>query len=412
VIASLGQPGSTHINFRDSKLTRILQPSLSGNARMAVICCATPSELYLEETRSTLQFASRAKLVKTKPQVNEVLDDSSLIKRLQRELAEARKFGVGKVKQQQMQNLTEEAQNAARAAEERLQRLKACFLKAGILPTSFLTNEKKSRRSEEFLAVPFKPLFIKTLTPDKNGIKTNVTDSDLFRDALHVKAQKNIALQLELQQAQETISRLMQELSECHVRIVKDAEERLAIEESTAFKIAQYSMKLNAANEKIAVLEERIQRMETSKEEHKLTQQIDRLGERIERRSDSAFSIESEVANNRKRHDSIGSPSFGKKVLTFFGVEGPAIEYSTLPSASSPSFEDDGSVVYLGVRPTVTDDCSSGYASSSSTDSEDSLPKVKNYSDWTVIELRDALKALGLKTSGKKAELVNRLRNG
>jgi hypothetical protein len=96
VIASLGQPGSAHVNFRDSKLTRILQPSLSGNAHMAVICCATPSELYLEETSSTLQFASWAKLVKTKPQVNEVLDDSSLIKRLQHELAETRKLVKGK----------------------------------------------------------------------------------------------------------------------------------------------------------------------------------------------------------------------------------------------------------------------------------------------------------------------------
>ncbi|GMH68023.1 hypothetical protein TL16_g04829, partial [Triparma laevis f. inornata] len=68
VIQSLGQAASSnqhvHIKYRDSKLTRILQPSLSGNARMAVICCATPSELYLEETRSTLQFAARAKLVK------------------------------------------------------------------------------------------------------------------------------------------------------------------------------------------------------------------------------------------------------------------------------------------------------------------------------------------------------------
>ena len=96
MIASLGQPGSAHVNFQDSKLTRILQPSLSGNAHMAVICCATPSELYLEETRSTLQFASRAKLVKTKPQVNEVLDDSLLIKRLQHELAETRKLVKGK----------------------------------------------------------------------------------------------------------------------------------------------------------------------------------------------------------------------------------------------------------------------------------------------------------------------------
>ena len=57
---------------------------------MAVVCCATPSELYLEETRSTLLFASRAKLVKTNAQINEVLDDRSIIRRLQRELALAR----------------------------------------------------------------------------------------------------------------------------------------------------------------------------------------------------------------------------------------------------------------------------------------------------------------------------------
>ena len=60
---------------------------------MAVVCCATPSELYLEETRSTLQFASRAKLVKTNAKVNEVIDDRSMIKKLQRELAEAKKNG-------------------------------------------------------------------------------------------------------------------------------------------------------------------------------------------------------------------------------------------------------------------------------------------------------------------------------
>jgi len=72
VIGSLGQ-NAKHVDFRDSKLTHILQPSL-GNARMAVICCATASDLYLEETRSTLQFASRAKLVKTRAQAEKKKD--------------------------------------------------------------------------------------------------------------------------------------------------------------------------------------------------------------------------------------------------------------------------------------------------------------------------------------------------
>ena len=127
VIESVGQ-NATHVNFRDSKLTRILQPSLSGNARMAVICCATPSELYLEETRSTLQFASRAKLVKTKAQVNEIMDDRSLIKKLQRELREFRQGGPGKETMDQMKVLQEKAASA----EYALKRMKTLILNGGV----------------------------------------------------------------------------------------------------------------------------------------------------------------------------------------------------------------------------------------------------------------------------------------
>jgi centromeric protein E len=45
VIHALSQPG-THVSFRDSKLTRLLQPSLSGNAKMSIICCITSAERY------------------------------------------------------------------------------------------------------------------------------------------------------------------------------------------------------------------------------------------------------------------------------------------------------------------------------------------------------------------------------
>lgn len=89
VIHALSQPG-VHVNFRDSKLTRLLQPSLSGDAKMSIVCCITPASHYLEETRSTLQFASRAKLVETHATVNEVLDDSAQIRRLKREVEELR----------------------------------------------------------------------------------------------------------------------------------------------------------------------------------------------------------------------------------------------------------------------------------------------------------------------------------
>ncbi|GLV46297.1 CENP-meta [Carabus blaptoides fortunei] len=70
---------SDFVNFRDSKLTRILQSSLGGNALTAIICAVTPASL--DETHSTLAFASRAKTVKNKPHQNEVLTDEALITR-------------------------------------------------------------------------------------------------------------------------------------------------------------------------------------------------------------------------------------------------------------------------------------------------------------------------------------------
>ena len=76
-----------HIPFRDSKLTRILQSSLGGNARTAIICTMSPARSYVEQSRNTLLFASCAKEVTTSAQVNVVMSDKAVIKYLQRELA-------------------------------------------------------------------------------------------------------------------------------------------------------------------------------------------------------------------------------------------------------------------------------------------------------------------------------------
>jgi centromeric protein E len=80
LITILGDNEPIHIPFNECSLTRILQPSLSGNARIAFICCATPSNLHQEETRSTARFASQVKRVETRPQVNLLESDKSRIK--------------------------------------------------------------------------------------------------------------------------------------------------------------------------------------------------------------------------------------------------------------------------------------------------------------------------------------------
>ncbi|XP_034384093.1 centromere-associated protein E isoform X4 [Cyclopterus lumpus] len=76
-------------NYRDSKLTRILQNSLGGNAKTVIICTITP--VALDETLSTLQFASTAKKMKNDPHVTEVSDDGALLKRYRNEIVDLKR---------------------------------------------------------------------------------------------------------------------------------------------------------------------------------------------------------------------------------------------------------------------------------------------------------------------------------
>ncbi|CAD5189885.1 unnamed protein product [Musa acuminata subsp. malaccensis] len=93
VINKLSESGRQrgHIPYRDSKLTRILQPALGGNSKTSIICTVAPEEVHIEETRGTLQFASRAKRITNCAQVNEILTDAALLKRQKLEIEELRR---------------------------------------------------------------------------------------------------------------------------------------------------------------------------------------------------------------------------------------------------------------------------------------------------------------------------------
>ena len=83
------QAGS-HVSYRDSKLTRLLQDSLGGNAITYMIACVTPAEFHLSETLNTVQYAQRARAIQSKPRIQQVSDESdkhALIERLKAEVA-------------------------------------------------------------------------------------------------------------------------------------------------------------------------------------------------------------------------------------------------------------------------------------------------------------------------------------
>ncbi|CAF0825589.1 unnamed protein product [Rotaria sordida] len=71
VISSLVQTNTTHIPYRDSKLTRLLQDSIGGTTKTIMIACISPSEDNYDETLCTLRYASRTKNIRNTPIINE-----------------------------------------------------------------------------------------------------------------------------------------------------------------------------------------------------------------------------------------------------------------------------------------------------------------------------------------------------
>ncbi|WVR04991.1 hypothetical protein IAU60_002003 [Kwoniella sp. DSM 27419] len=88
VINSLTDGKSSHVPYRDSKLTRILQESLGGNSRTTLIINCSPATFNEPETLSTLRFGMRAKSIKNKARVNVEMSPAELKAMLKKTVAE------------------------------------------------------------------------------------------------------------------------------------------------------------------------------------------------------------------------------------------------------------------------------------------------------------------------------------
>ncbi|GJP56086.1 hypothetical protein CLOM_g15145 [Closterium sp. NIES-68] len=79
--------GPTHVPYRDSKLTRLLQDSLGGNSRTVMIACVSPSDNNVDETINTLKYANRARNICNKPMVNRLGEvDAEEVRRLRQQI--------------------------------------------------------------------------------------------------------------------------------------------------------------------------------------------------------------------------------------------------------------------------------------------------------------------------------------
>ncbi|KAL4583077.1 hypothetical protein LXL04_007641 [Taraxacum kok-saghyz] len=169
VISKLTDTKAAHIPYRDSKLTRLLQSSLSGHGRVSLICTVTPASSNTEETHNTLKFAHRSKHVEIKASQNKIIDEKSLIKKYQKEISSLKqelqqlKRGMGMAPNQEdlvniklqleagqvkLQSRLEEEEQAKAALMGRIQRLTKLILVStkNTMPPNVSGNSDHRRR--------------------------------------------------------------------------------------------------------------------------------------------------------------------------------------------------------------------------------------------------------------------------
>uniref|UniRef100_A0A4W4DZP2 Kinesin-like protein n=1 Tax=Electrophorus electricus TaxID=8005 RepID=A0A4W4DZP2_ELEEL len=160
VISALVDGRSSHVPYRDSKLTRLLQDSLGGNARTAMVATLGPAACSYEETLTTLRYASRAKRIRNVPRVNEDPKDA-LLREFQREIArlkaqldrrgapgarekKGRKDHGQEEEGEEEEDMEKEAQEYIKEQQEKLEREKEA-----IMDDRTLVVEEKQRLLEE-----------------------------------------------------------------------------------------------------------------------------------------------------------------------------------------------------------------------------------------------------------------------
>ncbi|KAH6798773.1 P-loop containing nucleoside triphosphate hydrolases superfamily protein [Perilla frutescens var. frutescens] len=146
---------STHVPYRDSKLTRLLRDSLGGKTKTCIIATISPSILSQEETLSTLDYAFRAKCIKNRPEVNQKLMKSTLIKDLYSQI-DSLKQELHATRQRNGSYASEDERHSADALRKQLMEIQELYIFQQQLRVDL---EDKLERNERELATARQSLF-------------------------------------------------------------------------------------------------------------------------------------------------------------------------------------------------------------------------------------------------------------
>uniref|UniRef100_A0A671W2N3 Centromere-associated protein E n=1 Tax=Sparus aurata TaxID=8175 RepID=A0A671W2N3_SPAAU len=274
-------------NYRDSKLTRILQNSLGGNAKTVIICTITP--VALDETLSTLQFASTAKKMKNDPHVTEVSDDGALLKRYRNEIVDLKRrlHEVSSVthttatEKEFLAQLLQEKDQLQREQEDRIKNLtKLIITSSTLMPKRRVTwGGKMIRLARPSVCGSSDLSFADPVTRKRRADRSCLTELGEGKEE-HSMAEERVAeLELQLQLQAEALER--------HEILEKTpiAEERIAELELQLQTEAQQKNetleKIQIAEERVAELELQLQMQTEAQQKHETLEKIQIAEERV-----------------------------------------------------------------------------------------------------------------------------------
>ncbi|KAM0750409.1 kinesin-domain-containing protein [Meredithblackwellia eburnea MCA 4105] len=340
VIASLTDDSKKkpHVPYRDSKLTQILQPSLSGEARVSVIATMNPSPAAVEETKSTLKFATRVKRVVLKAQVNEVVDEKALITKyrshitqLEAQLAVAM-AAASNPSVPSTPTVADEEHQVESSKPKKDEKVSLLLSQLSEIKSLFLTSGNIEKRRQSLLPPrPVSPVKMRSSGGTSSTSTSPTIDEDNEDDSRDFE-DKYLDCVAELEVAQEEIAALkaqIQELEEARVALPLDAD---SVEDHQAAQIRDL-MKENrelkvitenvSAESEVRVLQRRFEREIAKRDEYAKSVRASLEQEREKTRLFERFVLQgllsqtAAITGRRRSSIGVGFGAFGSGVGGF-----------------------------------------------------------------------------------------------
>eukprot|EP00761_Pharyngomonas_kirbyi_P014435 gb/GECH01014465.1/.p1 GENE.gb/GECH01014465.1/~~gb/GECH01014465.1/.p1 ORF type:complete len:867 (+),score=318.12 gb/GECH01014465.1/:1-2601(+) len=250
----------SHVPFRNSKLTRILQESLGGNSKTTMICACSPHAFNIEETISTLKFGRRAKSIKNKVKVN-ARKSAAELEKIVNALRE--NLGAMKKKNQALQSQVDYLREKAGIDSEELERLVPSEGNDEAEPSPSNETSNDSSRNEDESRDEDRPDPVTSEHP---------ADAVVEKEELKDKHQKELErmqdklddAELEKNDLQEEKSKIKQQLEEKEEQLKNIQKELNSIQESSKSEKDDYEFQIEMLEK---TLDQRTEEAENLREE-------------------------------------------------------------------------------------------------------------------------------------------------